>query len=262
MRKFFRYALRSSEGLREYLMLLGSVLGACFLINLILLIVLVANNYYEKAMMSLYEIVGAVAAGFGCASLADRLLRTSVSFGVSRKTYLRGMLCVLPVFALITTVMIQLALFLTDGIFRLAGYRLLYVANRIYNNESNYDPRMLVLNLTVIFCLCIAAYALALLYAGCKSRFNRIVGVIAVSICFRIGYSWIRGDFISYYYCHFRDCFYPDQSGVFLQIILDICYFMKFMTILSPIWGLLFYAVFATLTKHSAVCGREQGGKI
>ena len=277
MRRFCRYVFRSADGLREYLIYLGAVLGAVFLMYMIVLFILLADGIHDEPIMSLFEITGIVFAGFGFASMTDRLLRTCVSFGISRKSFLRGMLRILPVFAAITAAMLQLAAVLTDGIFRLTHNCLDSLALTVCYEESSYAPRVFILNLTITFCLCTTAFGIALLYAGCKNRFHTIVGLIAAGICSYFGIRWIqdscdvslesigftyRGSFLRFIIQMIIPCMdpmdyslhIPSDDSFYKGIVLLIAY--------TLLWGLLFYGVFAILTKRAEVCGKEQGGEI
>lgn len=273
MRGFFRYVFRSSEGFRDYLMFMGAVAGGLFAVHMIMLITMAIDNI-TGSMISMYELPCVCAAGFGCAAMADRLLRVSVSFSLSRKSYLRGMLCVLPVLMLITTAGIQLVFMLTDGIFRLAGRSLdclSFEMTYIEFAESSYQPRIFILNLTVVFCLCMLASGAALLYTGAKNRFNRIAGAIAAGLYCIFCYHrfLLASDNDSGFLHYFIESVLYDEEAIrpadFMEMILESdCFSLGILMLiaLTAVWYLLIYAVFAMLTKRAGICGKEQEGQI
>ncbi|MBP0971026.1 MAG: hypothetical protein J5753_03195 [Oscillospiraceae bacterium] len=281
MRRFVRYVFRSREGFREYLMYPVTALGAFFLVNMVVLIYWIANGKQNEQVLSMYELGGAAVAGISCAYLTDRLLRTSVSFGVSRKTYLRGMLCILPLLAAATAVMIQFAAILTDGIFFLDGNSLDTPALVVcfdagYRGMSPYEPRVFVLNLALTFCLCITAFGISLLYAGCRNRSNRIAGLIAAGLC-----SFCMAQFFLYSYdisMQSPGTYSGTLLGFILQMIVHCMDSMGFgqhipmtdsfyagivlLIAYAVMLYLVMFAFFAVLTKRAEICGKEHRGQI
>lgn len=278
---FVRYVFRCREGFREYLMYPLTVLGTFFLVNLVVLIYWLANGRQNEQVLSMYELGGTAIAGISCSYLTDRILRISVSFGVSRKTYLRGMFFILPVFAAVTAAVIQLAVILTDGIFFLDGSSLdtpaLVVCSEGYGSMSPYPARVLILNLTVTFCLCITAFGISLLYAGCRNRSGRFAGMLAVGFCslgvvhlivyscdVSLGSPGFRysGTLLGFIIQMIVPCMdsmgfgqhYPMKDSFYIGIVLLIAY--------AAVFYLVVFAFFAILTKRAEICGKEQGGQI
>ena len=170
MREYIRFVLRGRDGLLAYLTFLGAVLGALFAVYMLLLAILISEgstgSYGDSYSLMMYELFGSCAGGVACAMMTNRLLRISVSAGVSRKSFLRAHIWLMPLFALITTVMIALVIAITDALFHLTGNACNSIAAELfYRIEmfSQYQPRVIMFNLTAIFCLVLFCYSVALM---------------------------------------------------------------------------------------------------
>ena len=161
MRKFIRYVICGREGMRAYLLYLGILFGGLFALHLLLLGVLIAENAAaEEFFIGLYEVFGSGGAAVGFAMLTDRLLHISVNMGVSRRAFLRGMLVISSLFALVTTAVYAVVFLLTDACLRLFGCSCGWIGETLdlvylerIDHLSPYDPRMIVFNLTAVFCI-------------------------------------------------------------------------------------------------------------
>ena len=277
MRDFSRYLFRGREGLREYLKFIAAVFAALFFIYMVFLCVLVHDGETGQTDLPMYELIGGFAAGIGCAAVLDRLLHISVQFGVSRKRFRRSILPSLPLLALLTTGIITLLNILTIGIFAQFDLELSCYGNLITWTAQDIPalaPRMLIFNTAVIFCQCLFFYTLAMLYTGCKNRFNLPAGLAAAGITGFLSRVYFMNDFslIQTYIWNItariqpigntvieHGRFYYDSETVNYS---DYWYYLFYLIALAFLWYLAIYAVFALLTKHAEICGKEQGGQI
>ena len=272
MLNYIRFVLRSREGLRAYLRFLCAVLGGLFAVHLFLLVILVADDYDDQINLMLYEVIGTFAAGIGCAIVTERLLRISVSAGVSRKSFLRGTVCTLPLFVLITTAAITLVFLVTDGIYRLTGNSLGCVANEIFwlvRYDSVYQPRMAMFGITYVFFLVMFFYAVALLFTGMKNRFSLAAGLITSGVI--IGLCMMNIDLIEYglfyrheYFSLYLNPAYAAEQQLYYETmpqdhfwhwLLELAAFGLFIYLLAA-------GIFAMLTRRAPVRGKEQEGDV
>ena len=277
MRDFSRYLFRGREGLLEYLKFIAAVFAALFFIYMVFLCVLVHDGETGRIDLSMYELIGGFAAGIGCAVVLDRLLHIAVNFGVSRTRFRKCILPALPVFALITTGIITLLNILTITIFDQFDLELSCYGNLmtwVAQNISPLAPRMLIFNTALIFCQCLFFYTLAMLYTGCKNRFNLPAGLAAAGITGFLSRVYFMNDF-SLIQSNIWDItariqpigniviehgsFYYDSETVNYS---DYWYYLFFLIALAFLWYLAIYAVFAKLIKRAEICGKEQGGQI
>ena len=279
MREYFRYMMRSRDGLYAYLRFLLTMLGVLFGVHMFLLAILIGADYYgadDQFGTMLYELFGIDAGGVACVVMTERLLRVCVSSGVSRKSFLKGQLLMMPLFALVTSAVIMLVSVLTDGVYRLFRIQFNSLAAQLFYITNQYQPRVLVYNLTVIFCIELLFYSFGLLIIGFRQRFNLGVGLIAAAVpgsyifmslydvpitLYKLSYPVLL---IQCVYHNIRDWLdieriagegmtsvagmRPDHFWVWL-LMLAAC---------AVIWYLLCYGVFSLLTARVPVRGKER----
>lgn len=272
MRDFSRYLFRGREGLREYLKFIAAVFAALFFIYMVFLCVLVHDGETGRIDLSMYELIGGFAAGIGCAVVLDRLLHIAVNFGVSRTRFRKCILPALPVFALITTGIITLLNILTITIFDQFDLELSCYGNLmtwVAQNISPLAPRMLIFNTAVIFCQCLFFYTLAMLYTGCKNRFNLPVGLAAACITGFLGYIYMNqyDSLVNQFIDGIAYFMYPNELFEVINHYAEVnakdyWNYLVLLTALAALWYLAIYAVFAKLIKRAEICGKEQGGQI
>lgn len=179
MRTFFRFFWKSREGIPSYMVYIGTMLGSIFAIHMFTLFcVLVKENYHDYIGLLFYDVLGTMIAAFGFCLWSDQLLHFSTAGGVSRRTFLKGMAVCTPAAALLTALAMQIIYMITDGIYIATGNRLGNFATAVTDiyNHNDFPPtlsfRLVVSNISLIFCAVIVAYTIALIYVGVRRRFN------------------------------------------------------------------------------------------
>lgn len=284
MRAYIRFVLRSRDGLSEYLRFLCIVLGVLFAVHMILFAVLIAGVWRESSgegiALLMYELFGSCACGIACVRWTDRLMRISVSAGVSRKNFLRGHFLILPGLAVLSTAAIVLVHMITDGIFHLSGNQFYCLAFELYSVKcSQYQPRIIVSDLVFIFCLVVFFYSLALLYDGFKKRFGLLAALIAVALT---GFCFFPNDTLEYsdlvYILHIplhlvRYLIYEADKWADVTQIMNFGWpegmpeyhfwsYLLQLTALALFLYLASYGVFAKLTARLSLRGKEKEGAV
>lgn len=197
MREFLNYSLRGQEGLRSYIKYLAVGLAALFIVNVQFIIIGKFDTTLDRVYINLYETVGVFFAAAIFGFIINRLMHISVNGGTSRMSILLGTGVLSLVFSAVTSVMIEAAYFITDGIYTIFGMKLdcmgmsnlspTYVNNEILlantiKNKLEYDPRFIFFNMCVVSMVIMLAYAGAILFVAVKQRINKYAAVISTGI--------------------------------------------------------------------------------
>lgn len=283
MRNYIRFVMRSREGLYAYLRILLIVLGLLFAVHMVWLGMLMAEGgiHGESGFMRLYERIGIFAGGIACVVMTRRMLRICVSSGVSRKGFLCGHILMLLLFALVTSAAITLVSVITDGVYHLFGMKFYTLAAQVSWASNQYQPRILAYNLTIVFCLELFLYSVALIITGFRQKFSVRIGLIAVflAVCF---------VFISPYSMG-RSFWEYILNNPLMQLVFSLCHRINMWTDLECIasegmtnvvdvqpdhfwfwllqlaacavfWYLLCCGIFGLLTARLSVRGKEREG--
>lgn len=274
MREYIRFVMRSRDGLFTYLTALLTVLGVLFAVHMIFLAALLLQGFHDHFSLMLYEVIGTGAGGIACMVMTERMLRICVSGGISRKSFLRGHFRILPWLAMLSTAAISLVYLITDGIFRLTGNVFDSFASVLFLGEfgdSQYQPRIILLNLTLLFCLELAVYMVAMLFVGVKNSFGLPAGLMtagAIGLLCYVNLPVRSGPWSSFGLVlslisdlgRWADLKHITESGwndmgpdIFLFSYLELAAVVL-------IYYLLFYGLFALLTVRVPVRGKEQEG--
>lgn len=276
MREYFRYMMRSRDGLYAYLRFLLTTLGVLFGVHMFLFAILIRAKHFgggDEYGTMLYELFGIDAGGVACVVMTERLLRVCVGSGVSRKSFLKGQLLMMPFFALVTSAVIMLVSAFTDGVCHLFKIQFNSLAAQLYYNIFNqYEPHVLAYNLTILFCIELLFYSFGLLIIGFRQRYNLVVGLIAAAVpasyiftslfdvpitLYRLSYPvrWIQC-----LHHNIRDWMEIERIAVTPESAVQPDHFWVWLLMLTAVavaWYLICYGVFSLLTARVAVRGTE-----
>lgn len=186
MREYIRFVMRSREGLYAYLRFLLIALGAVFAIYMVWLGILIHEGYNDVIFGSMrYAKLAVVAGGIACFVMTGRMMRISVSSGVSRKGFLRGHILMMLLFALVTSAAIILIFVITDAVYHLFGLEFVAFETQLFPSNE-YQPRIIAYNLANLFSQELFLYSIALLMFGFRKRFRLRIGLMPVflAVCF------------------------------------------------------------------------------
>ena len=270
MNGFIKFTLRSREGLPSYLTGMGAVMGGLFFAHLIMLIIMVEDGFVDKVTSPMYELAGVCFAGVFFAITADRMVRFGVNCGTSRHTIMLGLAAVSPLFALATTAVIQLSRVLTNlffGLFgkqlgNLAEYFVEYYSDRyLYAVNYKFD----ILNVGLVFILTMFAYTFALMFLGVRGRKGSKAG-IAAALALAFAY-WL---YMANEYGIFNErepvyelLEYTANSTQIGHVMINGEYpsligGLMVMTALTFVVFALVFIIYARISRHAPVCGKEE----
>lgn len=271
MRAFLGYTFRGREGLFSYLAYLGAALLGMFLLHMVILGAMLYDGYYDHIDLMLYEHYTPMIAAVFFGITVSRLMRIAVNGGTSRLSFILGTGAAAPVFALITAAAIQLVYTITELIYRAFGMEVYcFVTIDIWQcpNELMLRPRTMIMNISVMFCMLMISYSLALLFVGIKNRIKTpAAAIITGGVVFfywlcQDGYIGLLRDIFERlhdYLDQAESMIAPERYGEFYigEVPLTFSGFIGTFTAFGLVMFIILYAVYAALTFRVPVRGKE-----
>ena len=195
MGDFLKFSFRSREGLLSYIRIFGECLLGVMFISFLLLIVFIydGDKYIDIAS---FEVPAAFFAGGALIINLSRMLRFSVNGGTSRRSFLLSTGLMGLVYGAVSTVMIQLTVLFTALVYRCFGMKTVcFVSQYCYNEKLKYgvfDPKIILLNISVVFFFVMLAFMAALVYLAVKSRWGTKIGAAAAGILLFVIYGSVE----------------------------------------------------------------------
>ena len=282
MRDFLRYVFKSREGLAAYLVYLASALGGIFLMHMLFLAVLKKDGTIDVLEADVFEPAAVLFSAVFFLVVMSRLLNLSVNGGISRRSFILGTAVICPVFAVITSVIIEAANMITAEIYSAFGVRLESITMSALYNEANiksiaaHDPEFIFFEVCVIFLLVITAFAAVLIYLGTQKRFGTAAAVIVIGFFLMVLYiSTHSFDGIGYtenLLEELDECMYQMNHVLYHDLLSEWDYYDEpvytyahcVMTFIMTGLGVFAagYLLYLAALRRAPVRGKKQGGVI
>ncbi|MBP3270644.1 MAG: hypothetical protein J6M17_00265 [Ruminococcus sp.] len=282
MRDFLRYVFKSREGLAAYLVYLASALGGLFLMYMLFLVVLKKDGAIDVLEADLFEPAAVLFSAVFFLVVMSRLLNISVNGGISRRSFILGTAVICPVFAVITSVIIEAANMITAEIYSAFGVRLESIMMSSLSSEANiksiaaHDPEFIFFEVCVIFLLVITAFAAVLIYFGIQKRFGTAAAVIVIGFFLMMLYI-SRNTFYGYSYIddlygELDRCMHQMDYVLYHDLLSEWDYYDEpvytyahcVMTFILTGLGVFAagYLLYLAALRRAPVRGKKQGGVI